>query len=104
MSVYIAAAKNDPVLAVENEWFDAVFVELATEIGGVASQFASKIGSRDIPFAEGCDGGLVDHQPAFGGLCGLRSSTQVACVDQVADCCGIDPELTGSFRHADRTN
>ncbi|WP_414896996.1 hypothetical protein [Rhodovulum sp. YEN HP10] len=52
MSVYVAAAKDDPVLAAENEWFDAVFVELATEIGGIASQFASKIGSRDVLLAK----------------------------------------------------
>ncbi len=63
--VHIAAAEDDPVFAVENEWFNAVLVELAAEIGGIASQLAGKIGSRDVLFAERFDGGLIDHPPAF---------------------------------------
>lgn len=87
----IAAAEDDPVFAVEDKWFDAVLVEFAAEIGWIASQLVGKIGSRDVLFAERFDGGLLDHPPAFGGPFGLRSSTQVACVHQIADCCGIDP-------------
>ena len=35
--VHIAAAEDNPVFAVEDEWFDAVLVKFAAEIGGIAS-------------------------------------------------------------------